>query len=228
MKFAHTVKQKTKIAALLFGVMACTILIRFLEDKSIKNMNNAFISMYNDRLIPATDLFYLAENLYAKRYILEAVIEHQPKKESQQELLQRLIKHDANINSLLQKYEKTFLTQQEKTYLAELKAKLRENKAIEDRIIAAETTQVNATNKLLFETTAMDSFNGINTKLAELTQLQTKVGEELIKDSKYLVSGSNLYSTIQFALAIVIGILIVSIIFASNVVKTNNQKFNLN
>ena len=152
----------------------------------------------------------------------------QPKKESQQELLQRLIKHDANINSLLQKYEKTFLTQQEKTYLAELKAKLRENKAIEDRIIAAETTQVNATNKLLFETTAMDSFNGINTKLAELTQLQTKVGEELIKDSKYLVSGSNLYSTIQFALAIVIGILIVSIIFASNVVKTNNQKFNLN
>ncbi|KQC01719.1 MCP four helix bundle domain-containing protein [Pedobacter sp. Hv1] len=228
MKFAHTVKQKTKIAALLFGVMACTILIRFLEDKSIKSMNNAFISLYNDRLIPATDLFYLAENLYAKRYILEAFIEHQPKKESEHELLQRLVKHDANINSLLQKYEKTFLTQQEKTYLAELKAKLKENKTIEDRIIAAETTQANGATKSLFETTGLDSFNSINSKLAELTQLQTKVGEELMKDSKYLVSGSKLYSGIQFALAIVIGILIVSIIFASNVVKTTNQKFNLN
>ncbi len=191
-------------------------------------MNNAFISLYNDRLIPATDLFYLAENLYAKRYILEAVVEHQPKKESEQELLQRLIKHDANINSLLKKYEKTFLTQQEKTYLAELKAKLKENKQIEDQIIAAEAAKTGANNKLLFETTALTSFNSINSKLAELTLLQTKVGEELLKDSKYLVSGSKLYSTIQFGLAIIIGILIVSIIFASNVVKTTNQKFNLN
>lgn len=228
MKFAHTVKQKTKIAALLFGVMACTILIRLLEDKSIKNMNKAFISLYNDRLIPATDLFYLAENLYAKRYILEAVVEHQPKKESQQELLKRLVKHDANINSLLKKYEQTVLTQQEKTYLLELKAKLKENKQIEDQIIASEKAQTGADNKSLFETTALTSFNSINSKLAELTFLQTKVGEELLKDSKYLVSGSKLYSTIQFILAIIIGILIVSIIFASNVVKTTNQKFNLN
>ena len=56
-----------KIAGLLFCIMACTLLIRFLEDKSVKNMNKSFVSMYNDRLIPATDLFFVAEHTYQKK-----------------------------------------------------------------------------------------------------------------------------------------------------------------
>ncbi len=94
MAFKHTVKQKSKIAIFLFGVMACTILIRLLEDKSIKEMNNAFISMYNDRLIPATDLFYLAENLYAKRYLLESMIERKST-DSRTEIIKKLGSHDS-------------------------------------------------------------------------------------------------------------------------------------
>ena len=62
MKFAHSIKQKTKVALLLFCIMVCLILVRILEDKSIKQMNNSFISLYNDRLIPATDLFLLPKN----------------------------------------------------------------------------------------------------------------------------------------------------------------------
>lgn len=225
MKFAHTVKQKTKIAILLFGVMACTILIRILEDKSIKNMNASFISLYNDRLIPATDLFYLAENIYAKRYILETFID-QPEL-TPEDLVSRLKQHNNNINGLLNKYEKTFLTPQEKQNLNELKTKLDQHRIIENEIITKNNIQVSS-SKVLFETVGLKSFNAITQELAELTKIQSKVGEELLKDTKYLVSGSNLYSSIQFALAIIIGILIVSIIFASNVVKTVNQKFNLN
>lgn len=225
MKFAHTVKQKTKIAILLFGVMACTILIRILEDKSIKNMNASFISLYNDRLIPATDLFYLAENIYAKRYILGTLIE-QPKL-APQNLVSRLKKHNSNINALLNKYEKTFLTPQEKQNLNELKKKLSHHQVIEDEIISENKAQP-GNSKILFETLGLNSFNAISKELAALTQIQSKVGEELLKDSKHLISGSNIYSAIQFALAIIIGILIVAIIFASNVVKTANQKFNLN
>lgn len=205
MSFKHTVKQKSKIAIFLFGVMACTILIRFLEDKSIKEMNNAFVSMYNDRLIPATDLFYLAENLYAKRYLIETMAEEKSV-EAKVELIKKLGSHDDNINALITKYEKTFLTAQEKKYLTELKWQLKRNN--------------------IRPTTA--SFNSIAKKLTELTQIQRKVGEELIKDSNYIASGSNFYSNIQFALAIIIGILIVAIITTSNVVKVANEKFNLN
>ncbi|SFH48661.1 MCP four helix bundle domain-containing protein [Pedobacter insulae] len=223
MGFKHTVKQKSKIAIFLFGVMACTILIRLLEDKSIKEMNNAFISMYNDRLIPATDLFYLAENLYAKRYLLESMIEKKSTV-SRVELIKKLGVHDANINSLVAKYEKTFLTPQEKKYLEDLKTQLKANNKIEQILLNDQT--INNKEDFIQQTNA--SFNEIAKKLTELTQLQRNVGEELIKDSNTLVSGSNLYSNIQFALAIVIGILIVAIITTSNVVKVANEKFNLN
>jgi hypothetical protein len=225
MKFAHTIKQKTKIAILLFGVMACTILIRILEDKSIKNMNASFISLYNDRLIPATDLFYLSENMYAKRYILGTLVE-QPKPNTTQ-LIFRLKEHNNNINALLKKYEKTYLTTQEKQSLNELKTKLSHHQIIEDEIIAKNTIS-SSTGKTLFETLGLNSFNAISHELVTLTQIQSKVGKELVKNSKYLVSGSELYSSIQFGLAIIIGVLIVAIIFASNVAKSVSQRFNLN
>lgn len=223
MAFKHTIKQKSKIAIFLFGVMACTLLIRILEDKSIKEMNNAFVSMYNDRLIPATDLFYLAENLYAKRYLIENGIEEKSP-EAKLALIKKLGSHDANISSLLTKYEKTFLTLQEKKHLQELKSQLKTNAEIENALLT-DKTFINR-DEFIKQTSA--SFNSIAKKLTELTQIQRKVGEDLIKNSNYIASGSSLYSNIQFALAIVIGILIVAIITTSNVVKVANEKFNLN
>jgi len=222
MSFKHTIKQKSKIAIFLFGVMACTLLIRILEDKSIKEMNNAFVSMYNDRLIPATDLFYIAENLYAKRYLLEN--RQEKASEPTIDLIKKLGVHDANINALIAKYEKTFLTPQEKKYLRELKFQLEANTKIENKLLINRTMV--SDEEFAKQTTA--SFNSITKKLTDLTQLQRKVGEELIKNSNYVASGSNFYSNIQFALAILIGILIVSIITTSNVVKVANEKFNLN
>ncbi|RZK39778.1 MAG: hypothetical protein EOO90_17540 [Pedobacter sp.] len=223
MRFAHTLKQKSKIAMFLFGVMACTLLIRVLEDKNIKEMNNAFISMYNDRLIPATDLFYLAENLYAKRYLIKTIVdENNPV--TKIDMIKKLGIHDANVNTLIAKYEKTFLTPQEKKYLDELKKQLKANSQMENLLLNDQTVY----NKQEFIKQTTASFNLIAEKLTELTQIQRKVGEELIKDSNYVASGSNLYSNIQIMLAIVIGILIVAIITTSNVVKVANEKFNLN
>ncbi len=223
MAFKHTIKQKSKIAIFLFGVMVCTLLIRVLEDKSIKEMNNAFISMYNDRLIPATDLFYLAENVYAKRYVIERGIDEKSP-DTKIELIKKLGVYDANINTIVTKYEKTFLTPEEKKYLTELKFQLKNNIEIENSVLKSDITA----NKEESLKRVATSFNVIAKKLTELTQIQRKVGEELIKDSNYVASGSNFYSNIQFALAIIIGILIVAIITTSNVVKVANEKFNLN
>ena len=73
MKFAHSIKQKTKVALLLFCIMICLILVRILEDKSIKQMSESFASLYNDRLIPATDLFFIAEKLNLKKDLIEDI-----------------------------------------------------------------------------------------------------------------------------------------------------------
>lgn len=229
MKFAYSIKNKTTIAVMLFCIMGCSILIRILEDKSIKDMNNAFISMYNDRLIPATDLFYLAENVYGKRYLLEEALYNADSISIDHSFLKRKLASQNNlIDSLVHKYEQTFLIKQERKQLDELKLQLIDTKRIENKILLSSDRHSIVVARQLFETHGKASFSTTTKKLAELTKIQTEVGQELIRNSEFAVSGSKIYSSLQIALAIVIGILIVAIVFASNVVKIPNDKFNLN
>lgn len=227
MKFAHSIKQKTKVALLLFCIMICLILVRILEDKSIKQMNDSFVSLYNDRLIPATDLFFIAEKLNLKKDLIESHINNEQASTNQQNFTQSLLLHNEGIDSLLLKYEKTFLVTSEKKYLVELKSNILASRIIEKNII--NNLQTNGTlTKQSITVLLNDSYQEIFKKLSELTQIQSKIGDELITTSKSIVSGTNLYSTIQFLLAIVIGILIVSILFTSNVINIRNENFNLN
>ena len=228
MKFAYSIKQKTKIAILLFLIMACTILIRLLEDRSIKKMEKAFSSLYNDRLVPATDIFYISEKLYAKRFLLETFVYSDQNKLSAQQLNDKLKAYDKNIDTLLAKYEKTFLVNNEKNHLTELKVKLLENKVLEKNILLNVKTLDKAALRKLYDSNAEQSFLDISNTLSQLTKVQTVVGEQLKEESQKIVRGTNLYSTLQLLIAIVIGALIVSILAASNVVNIRNDKFNLN
>lgn len=228
MKFAYSLKQKTKIAILLFLIMACTILIRLLEDRSIKNMEKAFTSLYNDRLVPATDIFYISEKLYAKRFLLETFVYSDQNKLSVQQLNVKLKTYDKHIDTLLAKYEKTFLVKNEKNHLTELKVKLLENKVLEKSMLLNANSLDKTSLRRLYDSSAEKSFLDISNTLSQLTKVQTVVGEQLKEESQKIVRGTNLYSTLQLLIAIVIGALIVSILAASNVMNIRNDNFNLN
>ena len=229
MKLAYSIKNKMTIAVMLFCIMGCSILIRILEDESIKDINSAFVSMYNDRLIPATDLFHLAENVYAKRYLLEEALYNTDSISIDHSFLKRqLAAHNTDIDSLVHKYEQTFLIKQERKQLDELKAQLEDSRKIENEILKRSDQHSIEAARQLFEIKGKASFITSTRKLTELTKIQTIVGQELIKDSEFAVSGTRIYSSLQLALAIIIGILIVAIVFASNVVKIPNDKFKLN
>ncbi|RZJ63631.1 MAG: hypothetical protein EOO47_28235 [Flavobacterium sp.] len=221
MKMAFSIQQKAKIALLLFCIMACTILIRVLEDKSLNSMNSAFVSMYNDRLVPAADLFYVSEILFEKRDLIEK--HHRLNNTEDEQTAKLMAIRNFKIDSVLKKYSKTFLVSDEKSSLAQLKNRLITHQALEkDAIFNAQPNDVFAFEELNY------SYKEILKNLSLLTKTQTLVGKELIKESESLYAGTKVYSAIQFALAILIGILIVSIIFASNVIKVKQEKFNLN
>lgn len=227
MKFAYSLKQKTKIAILLFLIMVCIILIRLLEDRSIRNMEKAFTSLYNDRLVPATDLFYMAEKFYAKRYLLETYV-NSDKNFDTTHLSLKLNSYNEDIDTLLSKYEKTFLVTNERNYLDELKYKIKINKALEKSILSNPSPSDKRGVKLLYNSEMEASFLDILDRLSQLTKLQTTVGEQLREDSQTIVRGTSLYSTLQLIIAIIIGGLIVSILAASNVMNIRNDKYNLN
>lgn len=213
---------------LLFCIMACTLLIRFLEDKSVKSMHESFISMYNDRLIPATDLFYLAEKAYLKKSLFEEALYGPDHLFNPSELKDTLAKLNISIDSLITKYGRTFLVKQEKEQLSDLKNGILGTIGIEKKILDASAGGDIGKARGLYEAEGRASSKTTIEKLSELMSIQKQIGEELIRDSTFMVSGSKVYSAFQVALAIVIGILIVGIVFTSNVVKINNDKFNLN
>jgi hypothetical protein len=222
MKFAFNLKNKLKIAFLLFCIMCCTLLIRFLEDKSVEQINESFISMYNDRLVPATDLYFIAENLYYKNEILQETLLGEVVQPSI--ALVKMNKHNRKIDSVINKYELTLLVKQEKSFLNDLKKALAVQQGLEVKILNI----AGAEGRAIYESMGRNAANQTLTKLSALIKIQSKVGSELIKGSEIFVSGTKVYSTLQVILAIVIGIMIVAIVSASNAVKVQSEKFNLN
>jgi hypothetical protein len=222
MKFAFNLKNKLKIAFLLFCIMCCTLLIRFLEDKSVEQINESFISMYNDRLVPATDLYLIAENLYYKNEILQETLLGNVVQPSI--ALVKMNKHNRKIDSVINKYELTLLVKQEQNFLNDLKKALAVQQGLEVKIL----NMAGAEGRAIYESMGRNAANQTLTKLSALIKIQSKVGSELIKGSEIFVSGTKVYSTLQVILAIVIGIMIVAIVSASNAVKVQSEKFNLN
>ncbi|MDQ0638621.1 hypothetical protein QF042_002186 [Pedobacter sp. W3I1] len=223
MKFAFSLKNKLKIAFLLFCIMCCTLLIRFLEDKSVEKINESFISMYNDRLVPATDLYFIAENLYYKNEILQEALLGNGVVHSSTGIM-KMNKHNRKIDSVINKYELTLLVKQEKSFLNDLKKALTVQQGLEAKILNMAGTE----GRAIYESMGRNAANQTLSKLSALIKIQSKVGNELIKGSEIFVSGTKVYSTLQVILAIVIGIMIVAIVSASNAVKIQSEKFNLN
>ena len=228
MKLAYGVKQKTKIATLLFCIMACTILIRTLEDRNVKNLNTAFSSLYTDRLLPAMHLFHITEHLHAKRSLLSNTLRNESQTALPFKLKSQLSKHNSAIDTLVNKYGKTYLVQSEKEQLRRLKLTLASNKSAERQVlVAAEQIELSFA-KVIFEDKGRVAFHAALSNLTALMEIQNQVGEELIKDSAFMMSDNKIYSSLQMALAVVIGILIVGLVFASKAAMTTTEKFHLN
>lgn len=213
---------------LLFAVMACSILIRILEDKSVEDMNESFVSMYNDRLIPATDLFDISEHVQQKRSLIEEELYAIKRGKLELDLSKEMANYDTAIDSLMSKYEKTLLVTQEKKQLHELKKRLLQSEQLERSTVHLISEKQEEAARKLFESSGRLASKQAIAQLSVLMRTQKTVGQELLKDSEFMVSGSKLYSTLQVALAILIGVLIVGIVFASNLVKISNEKFHLN
>ncbi|GGE40819.1 hypothetical protein GCM10011413_03340 [Pedobacter psychrotolerans] len=201
--------------------MCCTLLIRFLEDKSVAKINESFISMYNDRLVPATDLYFIAENLYQKNMIFnDALINNSLPLAGKAEIDQ----YNFKIDSVIKKYELTLLVKQEEVFLNDLKKALSKQQQLELKVL--KMTEEDGLR--IYQSVGKNVSNQTLVKLSALIKIQSNVGNDLIKDSKIFVSGTKIYSTLQGILAVLIGVMIVSIISASNMVKIQNEKFNLN
>ncbi|WP_165447020.1 MULTISPECIES: MCP four helix bundle domain-containing protein [Olivibacter] len=228
MKWTYFIRQKLKVAFLLFCIMACSVLIRVLEDKNVKSISNALLSMYDDRLVPASDIFYMTEHLYAKKFLmLQFLNDTTPSAVSIEQLAGRMKYHNQFIDSLLNKYEKTYLVDKEKMYLEGFKKQLAHYMSLENHLLGV--SEIGLQQRVTkYREGGEDALDRTIAGLSALERLQTQVGRELMADAQFVISGTRFFSTLQIILSIVIGIMVVVLVLASKSVIKKKQPFNLN
>lgn len=210
-------------------IVVATLLSRM----NMQGIDKSFSSIYQDRLIPATNIIYLTENLYGKRLSLEKFL-LSDEMCSSDEITSGLTAHDSHIDSLIRAFERTYLVDREAQSLGAFKNRVAEYALLEKVIINLYTSGHVAAGKELFEGAGARTFQSTINNLNELTTIQSSVGQELMKETKSDMASFGLISFLQIALAIIIGLIVLALVQNSTIInksktsKDSGSYFNLN
>jgi hypothetical protein len=226
MKWTFAIGPKLKVCVLLAIGMALIVISNLMARKNIKDVNSAIVTIYEDRLIPASDMFSICDLLYQKRFLIDQLI-FIPERDSTKSLKQ-LKACNLEIDALLNKYEQTYLVANETRFLNKFKQGLNIYNKLEQStvglIMAGEITAA----KKLYEGEVSDAHAEAIATLIELNKIQTSVGSEIIKDSKHILNISTIFSALQILLAIAIGVVIMKLIAVSKMINKPQDDYHMN
>lgn len=226
MRWTFVIQQKLKVALLLGLVMCLVVLFNLILQKNISDINQSVNSIYSDRLIPATDIFYLSENLHNRQLAMEQFLFRSERNYNQ--LKAQLKKYDGKQLDLIAKYEKTYLVDEESVFLEKFKKNVSVYAALESQILSLTVANKKAEAITLYETAGRHSLENTIHQLSDLTTIQSSVGNKLLNDTKGIVATSNFLSNLQLVLAIIIGLMITALIISSKIISQPQAKFKWN
>ena len=233
MKWSFVIQQKLKAALLLGGLMVLIILGNLLSRSHIQGIDKSFSSIYQDRLIPATTITYLAENLYWKRLSMEKFLLSQ-EGQSADEMKIQLKHHNSKIDSLINVFEKTYLVDQEAKSLSGFKNRVQEYVLLEEMVLGLHLSGNVEAGRKLFDGVGSNTFQSTIGRLNELTTIQSDIGKQLVKESKSDMAGFSLISILQISLVVIIGLIVLVLIQSARITeaakasKKGGQQFHLN
>ncbi|OJV16445.1 MAG: hypothetical protein BGO21_26495 [Dyadobacter sp. 50-39] len=233
MRWSFVIQQKFKAAILLGGIMALIVGGTLISRYNVEGIDESFSSIYKDRLVPATTILYLTENLYRKRLSLENYLysEEQP---SPAHVRAQLSAHDRSIDSLIRIFEKTYLVDEEAKSLHGFKGQIGQYASLESRVLALCAAGSFVEARQLFSAPGSTTFESTILNLNELAGIQSTIGKDLVKASKMNVASFGVISFLQISLAIITGLVVIVLIRNSQIIhkpRTNSNKsqyFNLN
>ena len=219
MKWAFTIRQKSK-AALILGVVFLLILGKnWYDERKVAELGHSFASVYEDRLVVEAYIYQLSDHLYQKKSMLDNC----SRQENLVPLQVRIKEHNQAIGNLLHNYEKTKLTSSETTYFAAFKNEVTAIEMLEKTYL----TRLTSDPELK---TGLDKRYAIAVKnLHQLSGIQVAEGKLLNDKSKQIIAGSSILTQFELAVLIGIGLLIQGLIFAAkSTVPKKLQNYSLN
>ncbi len=227
MKWTFIIQQKLKLSLLLGCIVFLIIITILIEKQNIRDMDKSMTSIYNDRLIPATDIFYLTQKIFTKQLLIERFLNYDSSFLADA-LKTRFRAQNDSVQLLITRFEKTYLVENETKYLSLFKNTLTEYNLEEERLLQIAGTESIESARVKYQQNGKKLIGEAVHYLEKLTKIQSKVAEDLAKDSHSVVLNSNSLVSLQIGLAIVISLLIQALIISSKTLNHPKQPFHLN
>lgn len=219
--------SKLKMAFVLVLLALLLFVANIFEKKQMALMDQSFLSIYEDRLVPATSIFEIRENLYRKRELLkESLQPENPQTASRQAGIDSC---NRDIHQLLTAYKKTYFLENETAILQNFESDLQAYDRLEQTILQ----QINVGNTpgalQIYERDAAPHFKMAVLKVAELNQIQSEIGKEMLSHSKKSMASFLLLSDLETALIVIFLVIAQILIYASRALSRNRtEPFSVN
>jgi hypothetical protein len=208
MKWTFFIKHKMLAASLLAMVIAVVLVNNLSEQKNSDDLNDAFSSMYEDRLMAESYILSMYGNLHDVNELSETYRNNPAAVRTQ---LAPII---TEMNNTIELYRKTKLTAQEEKEFAAFTAQA-----------ASVTACASSGNFDGCKTTAEEALG----KLSVLSDIQVAEGAKLKDDSQRIYSSSLSSSQFEVVILIIIGVLIQALVFSTRTLQHGSkQKFGMN
>ncbi len=225
MKWAIAIQRKIRLAIALAVMMLFIIIFSLIESYNVSRITKSFNSMYEDRLIPAADLYSISEQIHNKR---DDLFNYLFTDNGDQKDIGKLIGHtNKKLDTLIKKFENTLLVQDENSHLQRLKENLK-NLQRDELILINAAEQNKEVAKKLYLNTTIHLHEELNKNLLKLIDVQTLVGKELLAESVRRQSSSVFISQLQMVITIILGIIIMILIMTGKQVNIKQEKYKLN
>ena len=222
MKWAFAIQRKIRLAIVLAITMLFVILFSLMESYNVSAISKSFNSIYEDRLIPAVDLYAISGHIHSKRNKLVTFLFTD--KIGREEISLALNTSNKKLDSLISKYENTHLVKAETNHLANLKKNIKTFERDELLLINAASESKDLA-KTLYLNTTVQLYDELDKDLIELTRVQSEIGKELLAESMKSQLSSEFISRLQI---IILGLIIMILILTDKQVVLKQEKFNLN
>ena len=225
MKWAFAIQRKIRLAIVLAVMMLFIIAFSLIESYNISRISRSFNSIYEDRLIPAVDLYSIANHIHGKQN--ELVTYLFTSNLSAEEIKLSLQKTNNSLDSLINKFGKTYLIAEENNHLQTLKQDLKSMQRDELMIVNTAVLDKEVAQKLYLDN-ILPAYGKLNAELMQLTHLQTQVGKELLSESRKSQASSDFITQLQLAVTIILGLVIMILVVTGKQVMVTQEKYKLN
>lgn len=228
MSWTFRIKQRDRVALALAAVFLIIVLANWFVSYSMTQVSQQFKSVYADRLIPALDISAMQERYYQSKLLLEKHLQSDSPSEKQQ-LSRELRTLDAELDSLIEKFEATYLTEQEKSDFQQFLETNASYSQTQNQILDLSAAQDRTGAVSRYKNQGMASFQQIIVRLHALSSIQEKVGLELYSDAERQMKSLKVLSYLVIALAVILALMVGTLLQTSRKLnRLKQQQFHWN